>query len=63
MSRSLTNGVYTLLLVLLLVLFWGPLSHWLETAFHVDATIAFITTMATLAVTVALTVRFVRERL
>jgi hypothetical protein len=63
MSRSLANSLYALLLVILLVLFWGPLSRLLETTLRVEAMAAFVTTIALLAVGAALTVRFVRSRL
>ena len=63
MSRTLAKGLSALFSVMLLALCWGRLSHWLETNLQVDATVAFTTMLALLAVCAALTVRFVRERL
>jgi hypothetical protein len=63
MSRTLANSLYGFLVLVALVLFWGPLSRWLEDTFHMDAVAAFVTTIALLAVAAALTVRFIRQRL
>jgi hypothetical protein len=63
MSRSFANSLYAFLLLILLVLFWGRLSQWIEMTLQMDATITFITTIALLAVVAALNVRFVRARL
>jgi len=63
MSRSLANSLYGFLVILSLAFFWGPLSRWLEDTLHMDATIAFVTTIASIAILAAITVRFVHQRL
>lgn len=63
MARTVTNGLYALLLVILLVLFWGRLSHLLETSLPVDAAMASVTIIALIAVCAAFTAILVRKRL
>jgi hypothetical protein len=63
MSRRVANGLYGLLLVILLVLFWGRLSHWIGLNLQMDAATVSMTLIALIAVCAAFMGRLVRERL